>query len=127
LLSAKQLNNFRKGLSIENEIDIRAEKGAYFASKNLDLSAGAEKEWMIIAEVNQNHSAIAKITNAIKNESALKTLIQKDIESGTKKLIELDAAADGLQLTSDHFRDTRHFANTLFNIMRGGFLIIIIK
>ena len=24
------------------------------------------------------------------------------------------------KLSADNFRDTRHFANTLFNIMRGG-------
>jgi len=32
----------------------------------------------------------------------------------------LNTAADGIQLTADKFRDTRHFANALFNIMRGG-------
>ena len=43
-----------------------------------------------------------------------------DIESGTQNLIKLNASADGLQCTSDHLRDTRHFANVLFNNMRGG-------
>lgn len=32
----------------------------------------------------------------------------------------MNAASDGMQLTADKFRDTRHFSNTLFNIMRGG-------
>lgn len=120
LLSSDQLNQFRKGHDLQEEIDIRAEKGAYFVSQDIHLAVNAEKEWMIIAEVNQNHAAIARISAAIQKESKLKTLINKDVEAGTKKLIELDASADGLQLTSDHFRDTRHFANTLFNIMRGG-------
>ena len=44
----------------------------------------------------------------------------KDIELGTKTLIELTGKCDGLQLTTDKLRNTRHFANTLFNIMRGG-------
>ena len=35
-------------------------------------------------------------------------------------MIELVASSDGLQLTADKLRDTRHFSNTLFNIMRGG-------
>ena len=120
LLSTTQLNNFRKGIAIQDEIDIRAEKGAYFVAQELTLSVGEEKEWMIVAEVNQNHSAIAAIAHSISKDTDLKNQINKDVEAGTKKLIELDAAADGLQLTSDHFRDTRHFANTLFNIMRGG-------
>ncbi len=120
LLSALQLNNFRKGKSIQEEIDIRAEKGAYFVNKKIELSPSQEKEWMVITDVNKNHAAIVKISESIRTESSLVNQVKKDIQTGTRKLIELDAAADGLQLTSDHFRDTRHFANTLFNIMRGG-------
>ena len=120
LLSTTQLSNFRKGIAIRDEIDKRAEKGAYFISQEITLSAGEEKEWMIMADVNKNHAAIAAIMHAINTESDLKSQIEKDVEAGTQKLIELTAAADGLQLTSDHFRDTRHFANALFNIMRGG-------
>ncbi len=120
LLSSAQLNHFRKGMALDEEIDIRAEKGAYFINKDIELSPSEEKEWMIIADVNKNHSAIAKISGSILQERNLANQVKKDVLAGTRKLIELDAAADGLQLTSDHFRDTRHFANTLFNIMRGG-------
>ena len=44
----------------------------------------------------------------------------EDIEEGSQRLIELVAASDGLQLTADRRRNIRHFANTMFNIMRGG-------
>ena len=44
----------------------------------------------------------------------------KDIDEGSQRLIELVAASDGLQLTADRRRNIRHFANTMFNIMRGG-------
>ncbi len=30
------------------------------------------------------------------------------------------AASDGIQLTGDKLRNSRHFSNTMFNIMRGG-------
>ena len=116
LISSIQLNQFRRGKSLEEEIDIRAEKGAYFVNKEISLEPNEEKKWMIIAEVNQNHAAIAKISEAIKTDPFLTEKINEDIAAGTKHLIELNAAADGLQRTFDHFRDTRHFANTLFNI-----------
>ena len=32
----------------------------------------------------------------------------------------LVAGSDGLQLTADRRRNIRHFANTMFNVMRGG-------
>ncbi|MCB0651119.1 MAG: hypothetical protein KDC85_07565 [Saprospiraceae bacterium] len=120
LLSSLQLKHFRKGIPIQQEEDVKAEKGAYFINAEVILSAKAEKAWMIMADVNQNHSAIARISEAIKSEKQLDSIVQQDIDFGTQNLIRLNAAADGIQLTSDNLRDTRHFSNTLFNIMRGG-------
>ena len=121
-MSSLQLKNFRRGLGLQEETDVKAEKGAYLVYSQLGLSSGAEKEWMIIADVNKNHAAIAKIADTIKREPSLVDLVKQDIDKGTQSLIRLNAASDGLQLTADQFRDARHFSNTLFNIMRGGIL-----
>jgi len=120
LVSSLQLNNFRKGQSIKQEEDIKAEKGAYFLSTNLDLASNATSEWTIVADVNQSQSDVVSLINAIHTQKDLKSEIHTDIELGSKRLIELNSASDGIQLSADVFRDTRHFANTLFNIMRGG-------
>ena len=120
LISSLQLNSFRKGQEIHQEVDIRAEKGAYFTVQNITLEANKKDSWMLIANVNQNISAVEEIKEQIKNNADLAVLIQKDIEVGTEKLVSLVAASDGLQLGDNQPRNTRHFANTLFNIMRGG-------
>jgi len=120
LLSSLQLKDFRKRKSLLQEEDIKAEKGAYFVHENIVLQAKSEKEWMIIANVNQKHSAVVKLGVTIQKEKRLEQIVKKDIDKGTQRLIQLNAAADGLQRTADDLRDTRHFANTLFNIMRGG-------
>ena len=120
LLSSLQLDNFRKELPILDEHDVKAEKGAYFIIGEVSLLPEAKKEWLIIANVNQSISSVVSLSDAIRNDAHLDLKIAKDIESGTKHLIELNAAADGLQITQDQFRDTRHFSNALFNIMRGG-------
>jgi len=120
LLSSMQLDNFRKGLSIQEETDIKAEKGAYFVNGDASLSADQTKEWLIVANVNISISQLLELKNSIKNDRQLAKKVNADIEAGTKQLIQLNAAADGLQLTNDTLRDTRHFANSLFNIMRGG-------
>ena len=120
LLSSLQLENFRKGLSIKEETDIKAEKGAYFVNVDVSLSAGQNKEWLIMANVNVNVSQLISLSTSIKNDKQLALKVNADVEAGTEQLIQLNAAADGLQLTNDTLRDTRHFANSLFNIMRGG-------
>ncbi|MEC8324197.1 MAG: hypothetical protein VXZ57_05970, partial [Bacteroidota bacterium] len=63
---------------------------------------------------------IVALKQALKTPKSLEGEIDLSTEKGTKELITLVAASDGLQMTSDTARNTRHFANTMFNIMRGG-------
>ena len=120
LVSSLQLSNFRKKHVITPENDIKGEKGAYFINSDIVLNSNSKKEWMIVANVNQDHSDIVQIIETIRTDKNIENLVKEDVELGTKKLIEINASSDGLQATADHLRDTRHFSNTLFNIMRGG-------
>jgi hypothetical protein len=120
LLSSLQLDNFRNGIPPKEETDIKAEKGAYFIHEEITLEAASKKEWTIVAEVNQSATQILNLAHAIKIDKQLGERIKEDINYGTRQLIKLNAAADGLQLTADKLKDTRHFFNVMFNIMRGG-------
>lgn len=120
LLSSLQLDDFRRGEDIIQEEAIKAEKGAYFISKNIQLGLGEHKNWIFVANVNQSISDVVNLSKQIKNEANLKAIVENDIDFGTKKLIDLASASDGIQLTADQLTNTRHFSNTLFNIMRGG-------
>jgi hypothetical protein len=120
LLSSLQLENFRNGIAVKQETDIKAEKGAYFTVSEMQLNAGYNKVWYTLADVNQNIVTINDISNQIQTDAHLIEKIQKDIALGSQKLVGLIAASDGLQLTADPLTNNRHFANTMFNIMRGG-------
>ena len=120
LLSSLQLKAFRNRKPIHQEVDVKAEKGAYFLNADIELSSKEEKQWVIVANVNQNHSSIAELSASINKDPLLLTKIKQNITSGTERLIALNGSSDGVLLTNDKFRDTRHFSNTLFNIMRGG-------
>jgi hypothetical protein len=120
LISSRQISSFRKGLPIEQEVDIKAEKSAYFVHAELKLEGKKEKSWLIVANVNQGPSDVAHISNLLGTEKDLIQEIHADIDLGTKNLKELTAAADGFQASADELRTTRHFANVMFNIMRGG-------
>lgn len=120
LLSSLQLDAFRAGNAVQEEIDVKGEKGAYFLSNEITLAATNSKEWMIVADVNKSISAITALSKEIQTNPDLADKVNQDIETGTKKLVQLNASADALQLTNDQLKDTRHFSNVLFNIMRGG-------
>lgn len=120
LLSSLQLKAFRAGAALQEETDVKGEKGAYFLHQDVALAPQKSAEWTIVADVNKDQAAIAHLTHDLQAANKLMEQVWADVESGTQKLIALSAAADGLQLTADHARDTRHFSNVLFNIMRGG-------
>jgi len=120
LLSSIQLDNFRNGFELINEDDIKGNRGAFFINSFVKFNSGEKKDWIFTAEINQDSSDLAFLCNEIKSNSSLKEDVLKDVENGTETLIQLVGTADGLQLSSDKLVTSRHFANTLFNIMRGG-------
>ena len=48
-------------------------------------------------------------------------------ERGTENLTRIVADADGIQHGGDRLQTARHFANTLFNVMRGGIFATAIR
>ena len=120
LLSSLQLKSFREGGQVQQEEDVKGEKGSYFIVSDVTLSANSNHQWMIAANVNQNHAAIVELSNNIENDRDLFQKVLNDVTLGTESLIKLNAASDGLQYTADGLKDARHFSNVLFNIMRGG-------
>ncbi|MDF1694401.1 MAG: hypothetical protein P1U56_01125 [Saprospiraceae bacterium] len=120
LLSSLQLDAFRSLEEVQEEVDVKGEKGAYFLKNTYELSSLEEKEWLIVANVNQTQSKVAELIQMLGAEKDIVQHIHDDIERGTKNLIALNASADGIHCTADELRDSRHFANVLFNNMRGG-------
>ena len=105
---------------MEQETDIKAEKGAYFVSQQSTLRAEQQIEWTIVANVNQSASSIAEMRTKITKSRDLMDEVKRDIAKGSEELINLTSTSDGHQLSNDQIRNTRHYSNTLFNIMRGG-------
>ena len=66
LVSSSQLDNFRKGKEITQEVDVKAEKGAYFICADLTLTSVSEKSWMIVLDLNQTMVTINEVSELIK-------------------------------------------------------------
>lgn len=120
LLSSLQLNAFRSGFDVAPEQDIKGEKGAYFVVADVELQPAEKRGWKTVANVNLNHSQIVGLNKLIAENNRLDSDIEDDISTGTENLVQLVAAADGLRYSSDTLKDSRHYSNVLFNIMRGG-------
>lgn len=119
LLSARQIDNFRKGHQVKGETDVRSERGAYLINSDINLEAGKEKPWYVVADVNKDAGQIASLCHLLKGNDSI-GLLKKDVAECTNDLVNIIAAADGLQLTEDKLSINRHLSNVFFNVMRGG-------
>ncbi len=123
LISSLQLDAFRRGESLQEQAVVRGERGAYFKQAELSLPASGQQQWWLVANVNQGPAAVEDINQALKaNPAQLKELVLEDVAAGTQRLLALTGASDGLQLTSDSLTTSRHYANVMYNIMRGGII-----
>jgi hypothetical protein len=120
LLSSRQLDCFRHGLLLEEEPDVRGERGAYFVQSSMNLQNGQTVDWMLAADVGQGSSEVAALNRLLRKPGRLKKLVKADIDHGTQELERIVSVADGLQKTASPLSDARHYSNTLFNVMRGG-------
>ncbi len=120
LVSSGQVAAFRKGCPVTEETDIRGKRGAYFVNIETTLQPEGEHAWYIVAEVNQTASRVAALNKTLLSDDGIAARIDDDISEGTRNLRKIVASADGLQLTNDRLPTARHFANVLFNVMRGG-------
>jgi hypothetical protein len=122
LLSSLQLDNFRRGQSLEQELEVLGRRGAYFINTAINLEAQESQNWGIVADVNQGPAAVRNRLEILRSESSsvIESRINDDIALGSQHLERLISTADGIQLSSDTLTTNHHASNVLFNIMRGG-------
>lgn len=120
LLSANQLPALRAGDELKDEMQIVGEKTALLIHSHINLEKKQGHTWYMIADVNKDHSTLATLHQLIIHEANLPAYIEQKVKQSTQKLHELVALSDGIQHTGDTLSDRRHFANVMFNIMRGG-------
>ncbi|MBE2195669.1 MAG: hypothetical protein IAE83_15965 [Anaerolinea sp.] len=121
LLSSVQLDRFRAGQPLIPETDVRGRRGAYFVHTQIDLRPQEHKSWHLIADVYQDSASIVQKVRWLQGDTdALIRMLEDDIAAGQAKLWELVASVDGVQLSKNDAYAPFHFANVMFNAMRGG-------
>ncbi len=123
VLSKQQLVDFRRGRVLESERLTKGTRSHYLLSATINLDGGAAKAWRIIADVHQSQLNVQSRRAEILNHSDLESAVAADIARGSEELRRLIATADGEQCTADQMATAHHFANTLFNCMRGGVIV----
>jgi hypothetical protein len=120
LLSTRQLERFRRGASMETEASVRAERGAYFVHSETVLEPNDQRDWLMVAEIEQDAAEVISLVEALRRPAELASAVDEDVRAGSDRLMAIVASSDGLQVTGDDLTTARHHTNVLFNVMRGG-------
>ena len=97
-------------------------RGAYIAEASLQLSAFCSQTWYNVLDVSQDAAAVHELMHFIAREDAI-ARIEEAMAASTEALRRIVSQNDGIQTTGDEANDARHFANVLFNTMRGGYYL----
>jgi len=120
LISSEQLDLFRRGEQISQEDHKRGTRGAFLLSQSIELPAGASKKWQIVADIERTQAQVADLRRRLSDRGRLETHIAASVQNGTDKLARIVASADGFQLAAEENVTAHHYANVLFNVLRGG-------
>ena len=120
LLSSLQLNDFRLGKPVVQEDRKRGIRGAYFLGVSLVLPRRESQRWQIVADVGRTQGQVLDIIRQLADPAAAAEVVARSVDSGCDELARIIAAADGFQSAAEEPVTAHHYANVLFNVLRGG-------
>ena len=97
-------------------------RGAFVAETSLCLPAHCSQTWYNVLDVSKDAVAVHELMHFIAQPDAIE-VIEAAMRESTETLKRIVARNDGVQQTGDEANDARHFANVLFNTMRGGYYL----
>lgn len=120
LLCNSQLENFWRSADIITETEKRGVRGAYFLNVEFKLAAQQSKKWQLVANIEQNQAQVSALIHSLVDQDKVVTALFDDVSQGSDALARIMAASDGFQMTNEENVVVHHYANTLFNNLRGG-------
>jgi hypothetical protein len=120
LLSTRQLEAFRRGERVRTEPEVRGEFGAYLVADEVSVTARRPHAWTTAADTWLDHAALVALDLKLRAPARLARAAAAAVAANTEGVRRRMAAADGLQAGADEVACAHHFANVLYNGMRGG-------
>jgi len=120
LLSTNQLAAFRTQQTLESETCVRGVRGAYLLNSSFQLGGNETRTWQFLANVEQSQSKVIALRQKLLKEENIRADIAQSVADGSDDLVQIIAAVDGFQATAEENVSVHHYANVLFNSMRGG-------
>ncbi|HTT57573.1 MAG TPA: hypothetical protein VMF63_10715 [Opitutaceae bacterium] len=119
LLSDDQLSAFYAEATPATETHRRGVRCTYAVSSTFSLAPGATRRWLMVTDTGLTQADVTARRRALA-AGGLAEAVLAAADASTQTLRTLVGTADGLQTGGEETTTAHHFANVLFNIMRGG-------
>ena len=106
-----------------SQTESKGVRGAYVARSSFNLQPSSSQTWYNVLDVSKDAAAVHELMHFIARPKKAIQIIEQAMWESTAALIRIVAKNDGIQYTGDEANDARHFANVLFNTMRGGYYL----
>ncbi|PKI03616.1 hypothetical protein [Glaciecola sp. 33A] len=119
-LTSSSLDLFKAGQVLHSSDYSRGVRSCYLVHSHLTLAAHSAQKWSINVDVEKDQTDVVALKHALLNESAVAEKMQQSFLTGNDTLARIMASSDGFQVTAEEDVSLHHYANTLFNVLRGG-------
>jgi hypothetical protein len=109
-----------RGELLDESAEVCGRRGAYWVSGEAELKPGQSVSWRIVTDTHWSQPEVSGLLEKLKSPEALSLALDASLRAAHQSLLDLVAKTDGLQETADINASAHHFANALFNDMRGG-------
>ncbi|NNF60688.1 MAG: hypothetical protein HKN06_05065 [Gammaproteobacteria bacterium] len=120
LLSSQQLEDFHRGAALQQETRKRGIRCAFLVNASFDLPAQASQRWQTVLNGEKSQADAVDLIQQLRDRNRLGAAIDASVAAGSVGLARIMAAADGFQSTAEENVSEHHYANVLFNVLRGG-------
>jgi hypothetical protein len=120
LLCNQQLEKFWRNEELETETTKRGIRGAYLLNVEFELAPMQSKKWQLVANLEQSQAQVSELIQSLGDQNKVTAALLDSVSHGSDALARIMAATDGFQVTSQENVSVHHYANTLFNNLRGG-------
>ncbi len=120
LLSTLQLDAFRRGRPVVQEDRKRGIRGAYFLNGRLELPRHGTRRWQVVADIERAQAEVVALARELADPENAARAIDASVGAGRDSLARIVASADGFQAAHEEVVTAHHYANVLFNVLRGG-------
>lgn len=121
ILDEDVLDTFRNGGALPGpQEEIKGRRGVYLVHAALELKPNVAERWDIVADVDRSQADAEALRQQLENNENLAGRLRDELDAADANLVANIASSDGLQHTADRPATAHHFANVLFNNMRGG-------